>query len=281
MAARARRWWNILGKILDALMDFVDEKIPEETKLRDDMSKMLEVLNLKADAAGFAMALADEKYRKLAMEVMNYENLEKQARGFLMVSDETKAYRCVALKIQSKQQIEKLGVEYQGLQKEAESKAKDFKFYQETVNVKRTELVRLSEDLRLIRAQEEIEKKEKKFSYEEAERSFDEKAREIELKKLQLQNKALITADPNTETDKEIRQAVQEQDVEAAFNCLKKEVCEQKQLEEGVVDAEFLSLNLNPLFLAKKMLEAPRFGETKKDKFELKQLSEIKMEEEK
>ncbi len=278
MAGRARRWWNILGKIFDSLMDFAEEKIPEETKLREDMSKMLEILNLKADAVSYSMALADEKYRALGSEVVNYQNLEEQAKRFLNNGEEVKAERCVILQLQSKKEIERLGKEYALLQQGAEREARDFKSYQNNVNEKFAQLERLTEDLRMIKMQEAIGQK-VKFSMEEAERSFDERAKEIELKKRRLQNKALILADLNVEIDREIKQIIEGEEIQTAMNSLR------KQIEEGHIEAELTAL-ADPVSLAKKMLMAPRFADAhlseqkKRGMEELKQLRETQKQEE-
>jgi hypothetical protein len=75
MARGQRSWWNIFGKFWDSIMDALAERIPQESSLQTDAEQMLEVLDMKADAASFAMARADEMYERLVVEMDNYPGL--------------------------------------------------------------------------------------------------------------------------------------------------------------------------------------------------------------
>jgi len=223
---------------------------------------MLEALDLRAEAVSFSMARADAKFAELKNELENHEALGRQAEEFLRAGDEEAAERCVALQLQSAKAVERLKKEYEALQREAEQGAQEFLEKRRALEERVAQIPQLHEDARLIRAQEKIERATAKFSLESAERSFDETAREIRIRKLQLQNRTLLTSDPNAQLDRRIRESLERKEIAEAMAALRK-----KSFGEPTVDAEFVEtrdlasvlVEEDPVSSAQKLLAAPRY----------------------
>jgi phage shock protein A len=249
-----RRLWNLFGKVVDAVVNALSDRIPSESSLTSDAERMLEALDLRAEAVSFSMARADAKFEELKNELENHEALGRQAEEFLRAGDEEAAERCVALQLQSAKAVERLKKEYEALQREAEQSAQEFLDKRRALEEKIVQIPQLHEDARLIRAQEKIERATAKFSLESAERSFDETAREIRIRKLQLQNRTLLTSDPNAQLDRRIRESLERKEIAEAMAALRK-----KGFGGPIVDAEFKVIEEDPVASARKLLEAPRY----------------------
>jgi phage shock protein A len=246
--------WHLFGKVVDAIVNTLSDRIPSESGLTSDAERMLEALDLRAEAVSFSMARADAKFDELKNELENHEALGRQAEEFLRAGDEEAAERCVALQLQSKKAVERLKKEYEALQGEAEQSAQEFLEKRRALEEKIAQIPQLHEDARLIRAQEKIERATAKFSLEGAERSFDETAREIRIRKLQLQNRTLLTSDPNAQLDRRIRESFERKEIADAMAALRK-----KSFAEPTVDAEFEVIEEDPVSSAQKLLAAPRY----------------------
>lgn len=253
MPKRTRRWWNVLGKMWDAMIDFVEESVPTESSLRSDLRSMYDALEARADATSLSMTLADQKRTELEIELSNFTSLERSAEQF--VDDSVKLRRLAALLLQSKRRIETLKTEYASLQKQAEIQVKGFLDKKGEVKTREAELPRLEQDLELIRVEEHIQKLESQFDFEGADQSFERTRREIEARKLSLTNKALLAADPNADLDREIRQALGEQEVEQEMEALQKKIRD----DQGIIDIDAVEV-VDPVVSARQALEAPRYA---------------------
>ena len=253
MAKRHRSWWNIFGKFWDSIMDSLAERIPQESSLQTDAERMLEVLDMKADAASFAMARADEMYERVLVEMDNHDALGRQAEFFLRDEDEEAARRCVALQLQAGKEISHLKTDYEVLQREAEQMVTAFLDKKSEVDERLVDLPKLQGDMRLIRAQEKIQRTSEQLSLEGAQTSFDQTAREVRIRKLQLQNRELLTADPQAELDRRIRASLGDKQIEAALQELRLKISEQP------IEVEVKAIAEDPVALARKGLEAPRY----------------------
>lgn len=254
MARGQRSWWNIFGKFWDSIMDALAERIPQESSLQTDAEQMLEVLDMKADAASFAMARADEMYERLVVEMDNYDALGRQAELFLRDEDEEVAKRCVALQLQAGKEISRLKTDYEVLQREAEQMVTAFREKKSRVDERIADLPNLQADMRLIRAQEKIQRTAEQFGLEGAQTSFDQTAREVRIRKLQLQNRELLTADPQAELDRRIRATLGDKQIEAAMQEL------HMKISEKPITVEVKAIEEDPVALARKLIEAPRYA---------------------
>jgi phage shock protein A len=240
-----------------------NEKTPE-AQLEGDAAKMLEELGALSEVTSFTMARADDKYEELTSALARDEALGEQAAEMLRAEDEEGTRRCLALQIENQNHIKTLQEEYSALQSEAEQKAQQFMARREAVETKMRQLPKLQDDARLIRQQEEIEKRYSALSHQSADRSFDKTAREIEMKKREMSNKQLLLSDPNIALDRRIAQTMQDRAVDRALSDLK------ERLSSGApstpppyVDGEVVedaALPENPVESARQLLSAPRYS---------------------
>jgi phage shock protein A len=251
--AREERGKNVLGKVQDWLVGAVADKVPPEHALESDAGRMMEDLNAVADVASFAMARADDKYHDLTSAIARHEALGEQAGEFLRAGDEEAARRCVALQLETAQDMKTLQEEYSSLQDDAERKAQQFLERKQAVDERVNKLPQLQDEARMNRMQEKLEATASTLSLESAERSFDKAAREIDLKKKQLMNRDRLTADPNAELDRRIQHTLKENEIDRAIAALRQKIGDQ------TIEAEIVSVEEDPVASARKLVEAPRY----------------------
>lgn len=237
-----------------------NEKTPE-ARLEADAGKMLEEMNALSEVTAFTMARADDKYDELTSALARHEALGEQAAELVRAEDEEGARRCLALQIETAAKIKTLQDEYSALQSEAEEKATQFLARRESVEKKMAQLPKLQDDARLIRQQQEIEKKYSALQAGSADRSFDKTARDIELKKRELSNRHALLADPNAALDRRIQNSLHERAVDQAYAALQEKMdsagSTPSYVEGEVVDEK--SLPPDPVASAKELLSAPRY----------------------
>jgi phage shock protein A len=241
---------TIFGKLWTWFVGYLSEKVPAETKLQADLEGMLKGLDAKADAVSFSMARAEDAQEKLRLEVENHDALELQATQFMTDGDEEAAQRLVTLQLQSRKEIERLATEYQTLLQEAERNVEVYQKLKAEVDKRRRELPRLQDESRIIKAEEEFQRISGRFSLTSAQGSFDETARQIRMKKLQVQNKQLLDADPHAELDKRIERTLQGKELETAMRELRQKVG--RGIQTVIVE------DVDAVSSARKLLEAPR-----------------------
>lgn len=253
--ARLPRLFRLIGSIFDAFTNWISDAIPKESQLTTVAQQMYDELDLRANATSLKMALADQKREELARELANHEALDREARDFFRQGKKLEERRCVTLKLRSAKQIEKLKKEYERLQLEAERASGEFLVKKTAVEEKISQIPRIQQDARLIRMQEKIENLSGRFDLESGERLFDETAEELRIKKLQLENRAILTSDPNIELDRSIRTSIEEKEIEKAIKEL-----EHQELAESAIEAEFTPVvTEDSISSAHKLLEAPRY----------------------
>jgi len=130
MSRRVRRWWNIVGKLWDAMMDWAEERIPDELSLASDLRTMIEVLDLRAETASYAMAVAGEKRGLLEQAVESYEAWGREAERFLRSGDRQKSERGLMRQLEEKKKIAALTEECRGLQNDAERHVRELRVSQ-------------------------------------------------------------------------------------------------------------------------------------------------------
>lgn len=240
-------------RIYRAIANFVSGSSPETT-LQSSASEMLRTLELQADATAFTMARADDVRAKLQSEVDNYESLRREAEAFLRNGDEKAARRLVALQLQSEEAINRLKADYELLQREAEQKVVEYRKAEKEVNKRIEALPKLEQQAYLLKEEERIQRATSKFKLESPQSEFDKVQRELDIRRKQIQNRSLLTTDPNAELDLRIQEAIGQRKIDEALTAL------QQKINEGAVDAEFTTVReSNPVLEAQKMLEAPRY----------------------
>lgn len=254
MSHRTRRWWNIFGKLIDAIAEAVAERIPAESSLRSDVERMLEVLDNRADITAFAMARADEMLEKLKAELVNHDALGLQAEQFITDHDEEAAQRCVTLQLKSAQEITRLQNEYLRLQAEAENATAIFLEQKAKVDERVIALPLLQADARLIRAQEKIARDVEHLSLTSPQSSFDQTARELLVRRKQQENRQFLLSDPNVQLDRRIHDSLEQANIQKAMDALKR-----KMDRPGAVHAEYDVTPSDPVTSAQKLIEAPRY----------------------
>lgn len=249
---------RVIKRWMRALLDFAEESVPDASRLKQDAEDMLRALDAKADATSLAMALADEAHSKLTGELDNHEALGREAENFFRSKDTEAAGRCVALQLRSADEVKRLRASYEQLQSDAEQLARSFVVKRDDVMTRVQALPQLRDDLRVVEARERVERKLSAFDVESPQRSFDETTREIEIRKRQLANRQLITADPNAEIDRRIKQAVGERVFQEAMEAFRRKVEAEGEVVEAteyrVVEGD------DPVAAAYKAIEAPRFA---------------------
>lgn len=156
----------------------------------------------------------------------------------------------MALQLQSRKEIEKLTSEYQDLQQEAEQNIAAWQDLKAQVEERRKALPKLRDDARALKNEEEFQRIAGRFSLRNARDSFDETAREIQMKKLQAQSRNALEADPHADLDKRIQRALQGQELEDAMQALRQKVGRGTQTVVVVKE--------DSVAAARKLLEAPR-----------------------
>jgi hypothetical protein len=76
----------------------------------------------------------------------------------------------------------------------------------------------------------------------------------VRVRRRQLENKALLEADPHSEIDTRIKATLSTKKVGEAMEALRRRVDE----HSGVIDADFTEVS-NPVSNARRLLDAPRF----------------------
>ncbi|HOK55271.1 MAG TPA: hypothetical protein PLU88_05340 [Armatimonadota bacterium] len=217
---------------------------------------MLKTLELQAEATSFVMARADEARTKLQSELDNHESLRREAEAFLKNGDEKAARRLVGLQLQSAEKVKQLKDEYERLQREAEQKVVEYRKSEQEVKKRIEALPRLEQEAYLLREEEQIQRATSKFDLQSPQSAFDKVERELDIRRKQIQNRSLLSTDPNAELDLRIQEAIGARKIEEAMEALR------KKINEGAVDAEFTSVSESTEALigdAQKMLEAPRY----------------------
>jgi len=244
---------GFFARIFGSIKNFITGS-SSETTLQNSAQEMLRTLELQADATAFAMARADDARNKLQSELDNYESLRREAEAFLRNGDEQGARRLVALQLQSAEKIKSLKADYELLQREAEQKVIQYRKAETEVNKRIEALPKLQQDAQLLREEERIERATSKFSLESPQTAFDKVERELDIRRKQIQNRSLLTTDPNAELDLRIQEAIGQRKIEEAMDVLR------KKINESAVDVEFSTVqDSDPVFEAQKMLEAPRY----------------------
>lgn len=243
---------NFIGKIVDAIRNFVSGGSTTEGSLEKSASEMMQTLELQANATSFAMARADEVRRNLQSEVDNHESLRREAENFLAQGDEAAARRLVALQLQSAEKITRLKDEYAALQAEAEQKVLEYRKSESEVKRRVEALPKLQQEAQILRQEEEIQKKLGQFDLASPQNEFDRIERELDIKRKQIQNRGLLTADPNAELDRRIQDAIGQRKIDDALEALRKRVA-----EKGTIDVEYVESDAAGE--AQKMLDAPRY----------------------
>ncbi len=246
---------NILGRMIDAVRSFFSGGTTPEAVLQASAREMMQTLELQANATSFAMARADEVRRNLQSELDNHEALRREAETFLAQGDENAARRLVALQLQSAEKIARLKEQYAALQAEAEQKVLEYRKSEEEVRRRVEALPSLQQEARMLREEEELQKRLRQFDIAGPQNEFDRIERELDIKRKQIANRNLLTADPNAELDRRIQEAIGQRKIEEALAALKKKVA-----ERGAIDVEFTEASQpDPVAEAQKMLEAPRY----------------------
>lgn len=253
MAGPGSRSENALRKLWDALWDWVEGKVPQESSLRTDAERMLEAASAHADAASLSMALADQKREELAREIANYEALGHNAAELLGQNDETGAERCAALRAISARKMALLEQEYTGLQTRAEQAAATFVNEKAEVDRRVEQLPQLQADAQMVRLTERALSLTEQLSLLEAKSSFDRSSRELEVRKLQVANRGLLTGNAHAAVDARIRQQLEAGSIEREMLKIRELAARQPK------DAEFEVLDEDSAARARKLLERPRY----------------------
>ncbi len=253
--AAGRRTRNVFFAWWDSVLDAVLGRVPTESRLRTEAERMNEGLSLKANAASFAMARADEARELLAAELENHEALGQQAEQLLRSGDELSAKRCLTLQLASGKEVERLRADYTQRQQEAETSAASFLNEKEDVGRRIEELPALQQDALVMQMQERIQREASVFSLESAKNQFDAVARELRLKKKQAANRMLLESDPNAELDRRITATLGHQKVTAALAALKQKIA----ARGDVVEAEYELVDDSSVQSARALLDAPRY----------------------
>lgn len=246
---------NLWKRVVNFLNGVSENSVTKAEQLKSNAKGMMESVNLLADATSYSMALADEKRKELAEEVEKFEALKAQAEDFLSTGDEEGAKRCVFLQIQAEAKISRLQEEYRQLQSEAENNVEQLYAKKRDVDARVAEIPNLQETARANEIRKKIEDNFSPFKLESAASSFDEAAREIRVKSLQLQNKAMLGSDPNARIDRQIQDAALRKRVSDEMENLRARVAEGKT----VVSEEKKKQLDTSVSSAKNLLEAPRY----------------------
>jgi len=225
---------NILGRLIDSIRSFLSGGSTPEQTLQKSAKEMMQTLELQANATSFAMARADEVRRNLQSELDNHEALRREAENFLAQGDEAAARRLVGLQLQSGEKIARLKEEYAALQAEAEQKVAEYRKSEDDVRKRVEALPKLQQEAQILREEEAIQKRLGAFDITSPQNEFDRIERELDIKRKQIANRSLLTADPNAELDRRIQQAIGQRKIDDAMEALRKRVA-----EKGVIDAEF------------------------------------------
>jgi len=246
---------NILGRLIDSIRSFLSGGSTPEQTLQKSAKEMMQTLELQANATSFAMARADEVRRNLQSELDNHEALRREAENFLAQGDEAAARRLVGLQLQSGEKIARLKEEYAGLQAEAEQKVAEYRKSEDDVRKRVEALPKLQQEAQILREEEAIQKRLGAFDIASPQNEFDRIERELDIKRKQIANRGLLTADPNAELDRRIQQSIGQRKIDDAMEALRKRVA-----EKGVIDAEFTEeAASDSVAEAQKMLDAPRY----------------------
>lgn len=221
--------------------------------LEEDVERMREGLQVKRSAASFAMAREQDKHAELTRELAVYESSGREAEGFVRDGREEYARRSLARQLQSKNAIEKLRSEYIAIKGEAEESVHQYRALNEQVDARLRQMPELKRDQRVIAEQEKYEALAREHGSESAEQAFDAKAQEINMRKREHENRSLLDRDPFAELDREMRERLDEKELQRAMDALRKKVAAGDEVIEGEVVED------DPVEQTQRMLEAPRY----------------------
>ena len=223
------------------------------TSLEEDVERMREGLQVKRSAASFAMAREQDKRAELTRELAVYESSGREAEGFLRDGREDYARRSLARQLQSKAAIEKLRSEYTAIKDEAEESVRQYRILNEQVDTRLRQMPELKRDQRMITEQEKYDALAREHGFESAEQAFDAKAQQIGMRKREHQNRSLLDRDPFAELDREMRERLDEKELQQAMDALHKKVAAGDEIIEGEI------VENDPVQQVERMLEAPRY----------------------
>jgi phage shock protein A len=212
------RWWNKVKNFLNA------EEDVSEKDFSDTVKQMKHQLEEKRKAASYQMALATDSRKELEQTVAKYEGNKQLAEQFLRDGDRAKAEHCVKMQVQASKRIAELKDRYGQLKTQADQAYTSFRQEKQDVDERLKKLPQLKHDQRVIRAQEELQGMGESISLGALKGEFDEAERELAIKAAQQHSLDILSADPDAAMEAEIKQTLENQEIEQAMAALEQRV---------------------------------------------------------
>lgn len=249
-----RRFIRLIRVLWHSLVGSLEEQVSPDAKLEYEEGRLKESLRLLAESTSYKMALADSRREGLEEEMRNYAALEKQAIDLYDPTNEAVSQRCIELQLISKKRIEELSGDYQSLQAEADQAHEELIQKNQEIKSHIAKIPRLKADLRFLQTQQKIEEITSRIGQDSSFSAIREAEEQIKIKKLQLQNRALLES-KDTDLDKQIQKALGNKELDEAMATLREKISD----HTGIIDAEFTEkTGDDPIESARRLLEAPR-----------------------
>ncbi|MFH1667474.1 MAG: hypothetical protein ABH884_00415 [Candidatus Komeilibacteria bacterium] len=253
-----RKTHNPLKLLWRWLVSATDEAIPDETKLEQDVREMMAGMENLSEHTAYVMAQAAQKKRELEAEVRNHDALKAQAKAFLTNGQRPEAERLVALKMASAARIENLTAQLEQQRNEAQALILRYQKEDREVKARAAKLPQLQADAKFLRQQQQSQKALSEWSLKSPTAAFDERAKEIALKRDQGTMQRQLENGKDALLDASIALQLEATNLDQEMLLLERELGQVK--DPKVEEAEFeVDESKDKVANARKLLSEPNF----------------------
>lgn len=267
MATReARKSHGILRGFWNWILSFLDERVPTEHTLEGMLNTMIDALDAKADAASMAMALADQTRHNLEAAIAVYEGCAAQALEYAQKGNRGDAQRCLLLKAEAGENVERLTNLLREQQANADYLAAQYADAQNEVSRRRRELPQIKADARVAEAEKKFAEAQGRYNLQAATADFDEARDKIQLERQAARNRVALERDPMAEMRAKVRNDATERRLAEELDELMRQARSTESGEGSEPSSDPLLIEHNPVMEARELLAQPRLTEFAKRK---------------
>lgn len=201
-----------------------DPDSPSRDQLDEDIKKLRIALDKQAEASSYSMARVGEIETRIQKEMVLHKKYSEEAKILLAEGKEDAVRRCIELKQGIEKRIEELRPLYISLKTRAESDVQAYMDSKKIYEEKKSKVFELKDDIRLIEMEEKMNSLSSGYSFDALVESLDNVEKNISFKRKHIDNKKLLTSDPNKAIDAEIEKSFEKRSIDAEFEALKLEL---------------------------------------------------------
>lgn len=205
----------------------------EEVDPRSEVEGMVRALGEKSEVTAMAMAEAARLRDELQTKLIEYESYGRDINELMTGSDEEGARRLVALRLQTKAELETLEGRYRNAKEEAASQEADYRTQERQVEERRTALPDIERNADYLAARTRMLEAERDHDLSGHMEAFDEAARDLLIEEHRVGNREKLKRDPNADLDRRIHETLSESRVDAEMELLRRRHTESINITPG------------------------------------------------